>query len=171
MRFRLPPRGEARTLIREGCNWSLSVYLYGNAPVRSASTSRSVPIGSKNVFNTYRNMPKIDSNTEVKVYPRFQSQWAENAPYEGQRFEEPSMTVPDQSLTIPEIIARFTRTGLVPALVKMQDQGGNVALDPESDPMDDWNEAMSAAAAAKAAAGSSTKEPSVAPDEGESAHE
>lgn len=116
-------------------------------------------------------MSKIEENTQVKVYPRFQSQWAENAPYEGQRFEEPSMTVPDQSLTIPEIIARFTRTGLVPALVKMQDHGGNVAADPESDPLDDWNESMFAAAAAKAAAGSSAKEPSAAPDAGESAPE
>lgn len=61
------------------------------------------------------------------------------------------MTIPDQSMTIPEIIARFTRTGQLPGTVKMADKGGNIAADPESDPLDDYFPAQEAAAAAKAA--------------------
>lgn len=83
--------------------------------------------------------------------PRFRTQWGENGPSIGQVFTEPSQTVPDQSLTIPQIIARFTRSGMVPASIKMADQGGNVAADPDSDPLDEWNDVQAAAAAAKAA--------------------
>lgn len=83
--------------------------------------------------------------------PRFRTQWGENGVSVGQVFTEPSQTVPDQSLTIPQIIARFTRSGMVPASIKMADQGGNFAADPDSDPLDDWNDLQSAAAAAKAA--------------------
>lgn len=86
--------------------------------------------------------------------PRFASQWAEYEPTKGQEFTEPSLTIPDQSMTIPEIIAKFTRTGMVPGTISMRDNGGNVAADPESDPLDDYSAVMAARAAA-AAAGSS----------------
>lgn len=83
--------------------------------------------------------------------PRFASQWLENDLSNGQVFTEPSCTVPDQSLTIPEIIAKFTRSGLAPASIRMADKGGNIAADPESDPLDDYSDIQAAAAAAKAA--------------------
>lgn len=106
-----------------------------------------------------------DKTIQTPIKPRFASQWTENDLSNGQVFTEPSCTVPDQSLSIPEIIAKFTRSGLVPATVKMVDKGGNVATDPESDPFDDWNEVISAAAAAKAAkaASDSAADPSVDP--------
>lgn len=59
---------------------------------------------------------------------------------------EPSCTVPDQSLSIPEIIARYTRTGLVPSSYTRRDEGGNIAAEPDSDPLDDFTELMSSAA-------------------------
>lgn len=89
----------------------------------------------------------IDSPTRL----RFASQWAEYEPTEGQTFVEPSCTIPDQSMTIPEIIAKFTRTGMVPGTISMRDNGGNVAADPESDPLDDYTAVQAAVAAAKAA--------------------
>lgn len=92
-----------------------------------------------------------ENMTTTLSRPRFASQWLENDLSNGQVFTEPSCTVPDQSLTIPEIIARFTRSGVVPASIKMSDKGGNVAADPESDPLDEWNDVQAAAAAAKAA--------------------
>ena len=90
-------------------------------------------------------------NTTTTPPRRFASQWDENTAPSGQVFTRPSQTVPDQSLTIPEIIARFTRTGMVPGTISMRDKGGNVAADPESDPLDDFTAVQAAAAAAKAA--------------------
>lgn len=84
--------------------------------------------------------------------PRFASQWLENDLSNGQVFKEPSCTVPDQSLTIPEIIAKFTRSGLAPASIRMADKGGNIAAEPESDPLDDFFDVQAAAAAARVAA-------------------
>lgn len=81
----------------------------------------------------------------------FHHQWEENDLSGGQVFTEPSQTIPDQSLTIPQIIAKFTRSGLAPASIKMADKGGNIAADPESDPLDDYYATMAAAEAAKAA--------------------
>ena len=106
-----------------------------------------------------------DKTIQIPNKPRFAAQWQEYEPYEGQVFTQPSCTVPDQSMTIPEIIAKFTRSGLVPATVRMVDKGGNVADDPESDPLDDWNEVIAAAAAAKAAkaAAASAADPSADP--------
>lgn len=88
---------------------------------------------------------------ETSVKARFASQWGENDLSNGQVFSEPSCTIPDQSLTIQEIIAKFTRTGLAPASIKLSDKGGNVAADPESDPLDDYSATMAVVAAAKAA--------------------
>lgn len=109
-----------------------------------------------------------EKTIETPTKLRFASQWAENDLSNGQVFTMPSCTVPDQSLTIPEIIAKFTRSGLVPASFKMADQGGNVATDPESDPLDDWNEVKAAAAAAKAAKAASdpAADPSADPSGG-----
>lgn len=60
-------------------------------------------------------------------------------------FTQPSCTVPDQSLTIPEIIARYTRSGLVPQSFAKRDEGGNVAMEPDFDPLDAFSDAMEAA--------------------------
>ena len=87
--------------------------------------------------------------TPVKV--RFATQWGENDLSNGQVFTEPSCTIPDQSMTIPEIIAKFTRTGMVPGTISLRDKGGNIAVDPEFDPLDDYDSVMAAAEAAKAA--------------------
>lgn len=88
---------------------------------------------------------------EKRELPRFFGQWTPRPDNPGQAFVEPSKTIPDQSLTIPEIIARFTRSGMVPATVRRVDDGGQVAGDPDADPMDDWNDVQRAAAAARAA--------------------
>lgn len=55
---------------------------------------------------------------------------------EGQTFEKPSVTVPDESMSIQEIIARFTRTGSIPVKAFPSDDGGNVASEPDFDPLD-----------------------------------
>lgn len=103
-------------------------------------------------------MEENDKKVESPTLPRFAVQFGEYVPTEGQTFREPSQTVPDQSMTIPEIIAKFTRTGLVPGTISMRDNGGNVAADPDSDPLDDYSAVQAAAAAAKAA-GSSQDSP------------
>lgn len=48
----------------------------------------------------------------------------------------PSMTVPDDAMSIPEIIARFTRTGLLPGSVLRDDEGDNEPFEPGFDPLD-----------------------------------
>lgn len=65
----------------------------------------------------------------------FYSQWSDNLPSWAEENTEPSVTVPDQSMTIQEIIARFTRSGVMPVPVH-SDEGGNVAEDPEFDPLE-----------------------------------
>lgn len=105
-------------------------------------------------------MSEKTSNTPIK--PRFASQWLENDLSDGQVFTEPSKTVPDQSLTIPEIIARFTRSGYVPATIRMNDQGGNVAAEPDADPLDDFSDLQALAAARAAAKGADETQPQVA---------
>lgn len=40
-------------------------------------------------------------------------------------------------MTIPEIIAKYTRTGLVPQSFAKRDEGGNSAFDPGFDPLDE----------------------------------
>jgi len=111
----------------------------------------------------------MDEMTQTLTRPRFASQWDEFVPLKGQVFKEPSRTVPDQSLTIPEIISRFTRSGLVPATVRLADNGGNIAADPESDPLDDYFSAMEARASAKAAARSVDPVPSESDQPGDPA--
>lgn len=68
--------------------------------------------------------------------PRFRSQWDEDIPSFAEYNDLPTCTIPDQSMTISEIIARFTRSGIMP-VKDYSDQGGNSAPDdPEFDPMD-----------------------------------
>lgn len=105
-------------------------------------------------------MSEKTSNTPIKL--RFASQWLENDLSGGQVFTEPSKTVPDQSLTIPEIIARFTRSGYVPATIRMNDIGGNVAAEPDSDPLDDYWDLQSRAAAQAAGNGAAELQPQAA---------
>lgn len=50
-------------------------------------------------------------------------------------FEEPSVTVPDESMSIPEIIARFVRFGTAPVAIH-SDIGDNEAFEPGFDPLD-----------------------------------
>lgn len=99
-------------------------------------------------------MEEKDKVVVSPTLPRFAVQFGEYSPTVGQEFKEPSQTVPDQSMTIPEIIAKFTRTGMVPGTISMRDHGGNIAADPESDPLDDYSAVQAAAAAAKAAGSS-----------------
>ena len=67
---------------------------------------------------------------------RFRSQWDEEIPSFAEYNDLPTCTIPDQSMTVSEIIARFTRSGVIP-VKDYSDQGGNEAPDdPEFDPMD-----------------------------------
>lgn len=66
---------------------------------------------------------------------KFYSQWSDDFPSWAEENNEPSMTVPDQSMTIQEIIARFTRSGVMPVAVH-SDEGGQMADDPEFDPLE-----------------------------------
>lgn len=56
-------------------------------------------------------------------------------PQEAESFVLPSVTVPDESMTIPQIIARFVRSGSMPVSVH-SDIGDNEAFDPDFDPLD-----------------------------------
>lgn len=65
-------------------------------------------------------------------------------------------------MTVQQIIAKYSRTGLVPQSFTKRDDGGNVATDPDFDPLDSGFEVLddaAAAAAAEAAAGSSEPAP------------
>lgn len=66
----------------------------------------------------------------MKFYTQFDPK-----PREVELFTLPSVTVPDESMTIPEIIARFVRSGSMPVSVH-SDIGDNEAFDPEFDPLD-----------------------------------
>lgn len=81
-----------------------------------------------------------DEQFTVSEAPRFKSQWNGPHDHNPQEFLLPSLTVPDQSLTIPEIIARYTRTGLVPQSFAKRDDGGNAAFEPGFDPLDEYSD-------------------------------
>lgn len=67
---------------------------------------------------------------------RFRSQWDEVVPSFAEYNDLPTCTVPDQSMTISEIIARFTKSGIMPVR-DYSDTGGNDAPDdPDFDPLD-----------------------------------
>lgn len=112
-----------------------------------------------------KELPQPAQETAKK--PRFRSQW--NGPHDnpGQVFVKPTCTVPDQSMSIPEIIAKYTRTGLVPQSFAKRDEGGNTAFDPGFDPLDEGlailEDARREAAAASQAAPDPAETESPAP--------
>lgn len=67
---------------------------------------------------------------------RFRSQWDEEIPSFAEYNDLPTCTIPDQSMTISEIIARFTRSGIMPVKDYSDDGGNSAPDDPEFDPMD-----------------------------------
>lgn len=76
------------------------------------------------------------SHKSALAPPRFRSQWDAEQPSFAEYNDLPSCTIPDQSMTISEIIARFTRSGIMP-VKDYSDQGGNAAPDdPDFDPLD-----------------------------------
>lgn len=93
-----------------------------------------------------------------------------------QVFEKPTCTVPDQYMTIAEIIARFTRAGIVPKGTSPLDAGkiinssipqrpdGEAAFDPDFDPMDNGQDFMEAAMAASHGSESAPQEPVSEPE-------
>lgn len=80
----------------------------------------------------------------------FYNQWTNRPSHAPQTFTEPTCTVPNQSMTVQQIIAKYSRTGLVPQSFTKRDQGGNIATDPGFDPLDSGFEVLDAAAAAAA---------------------
>ena len=100
----------------------------------------------------------------------FYTQWSNRPPHAPQEFKEPTCTVPNQSMTVQEIIAKYSRTGLVPQSFAKKDQGGNIATDPDFDPLDNGQDMLEAAARQKAeqeaAAAAAAKEPSAPAGDG-----
>lgn len=64
---------------------------------------------------------------------KFFTMW-DPKPANPESFVLPSETIPDQSMTIPEIIARFVRSGVMP-VKGHPDEGGNAPLE-DVDPLD-----------------------------------
>lgn len=94
---------------------------------------------------------------------QFFNQWTKRPQRTPQEFQEPTCTVPNQSMTVAQIIAKYSRMGIIPA-VKDTLQGGrflqrlgqtwdgdNRATDPDFDPLDDGQELLAEAAAARVA--------------------
>lgn len=84
----------------------------------------------------------------------FFNQWTKRPQTAPQEFTEPTCTVPNQSMTVQQIIAKYSRTGLVPQSYIHKDQGGNVSTDPDFDPLDQAFDVLESAAAARNAANS-----------------
>lgn len=91
----------------------------------------------------------------------FFNQWTKRPQRTPQEFSEPTCTVPNQSMTVAQIIAKYSRMGIIPA-VKDTLQGGrflqrlgqtwdgdNMATDPDFDPLDNGQEFLEEAAAAR----------------------
>ena len=97
----------------------------------------------------------------------FFNQWSHRPETVPQEFKEPTCTVPNQSMTVQEIIAKYTRAGIVPAGMERKNAGalissmmpnrpdGEVATDPGFDPLDEGMDILESAAAAQAAAAAS----------------
>lgn len=79
----------------------------------------------------------------------FYNQWTNRPVNYQQEFKEPTCTVPNQSMTVQQIIAKYSRTGLVPQSFARKDEGGNVATDPGFDPLDEAFDVLEEAAAAR----------------------
>lgn len=75
------------------------------------------------------------SAERVRVRPRIDSQYTAKIGPSIEVNDLPSETVPEQGLSIQEIIARYVRTGTMPVAVH-DDNGGNSAFEPEFDPLD-----------------------------------
>lgn len=73
---------------------------------------------------------RLQNQKRIMFYTQFKPKKVQ-----GESFTLPSCTVPDQSLTIPQIIARFVRTGSMPVSVH-SDIGDNEAFEPEFEPLD-----------------------------------
>ena len=94
----------------------------------------------------------------------FFNQWSNRPETVPQEFKEPTCTVPNQSMTVQEIIAKYTRAGIVPAGMDRKKAGalissmipsrpdGEVATDPGFDPLDEGMDILEAAEAARQAA-------------------
>lgn len=108
------------------------------------------------------------------------NQWSKRPVREKQEFTLPTCTVPDQSLTVPEIIARFTRAGVVPQGITALEAGRIIlarhgvwpgdqsAMSPDFDPMDSGGEYLDAVHQQhQGAADGSSAEESTAPAAGE----
>lgn len=68
---------------------------------------------------------------------KFVTIWQDDKPSHALKNDQPSQTVPDQAMTIPEIIAKFTRTGMLPQSFLKEDEGGQeFAEDSEFSPLD-----------------------------------
>lgn len=101
-----------------------------------------------------------------KIY----NQWTNPPSKVPQIFTLPTLTVPDQSMTIAEIIAKYTRTGLVPQSFARKDEGGNTAFEPGFDPLDEYTEIQAeAAASAHGSDSEGQTPPSSEPAQGEAA--
>lgn len=91
----------------------------------------------------------------------FYNQWSNRPTVAAQEFKLPTCTVPDQYMTIAQIIARFTRAGVVPKGATAQQAGriisqaypqqpdGQAAYDPDFDPLDQYTDEMEAVKAAR----------------------
>lgn len=90
----------------------------------------------------------------------FFNQWSKRPPHAPQEFKEPTCTVPNQSMTVQQIIAKYSRTGLVPQSFTKKDNGGNFATDPDFDPLDQGLDYLEAAAAASHGSEKDPKDPS-----------
>lgn len=94
---------------------------------------------------------------------KFFNQWTNRPQRTPQEFLEPTCTVPNQSMTVAQIIAKYSRMGVIPA-VKSTLEGGrylqrlgqswpgdNIATEPDFDPLDDGQEFLEDSAAARVA--------------------
>lgn len=94
---------------------------------------------------------------------QFFNQWTNRPQRTPQEFQEPTCTVPNQSMTVAQIIAKYSRMGVIPA-VKSTLEGGrylqrlgqswpgdNIATEPDFDPLDDGQEFLEDSAAARVA--------------------
>lgn len=93
----------------------------------------------------------------------FYNQWSNRPPHAPQTFSEPTCTVPHQSMTVQQIIAKYSRTGLVPQSFTHRDEGGNAATEPGFDPLDQGYDIIEAAAAASGSGKAPAVEPSPEP--------
>lgn len=82
----------------------------------------------------------------------FFNQWTKRPERVPQEFSEPTCTVPNQSMTVAQIIAKYSRMGIIPAVkdtlqagrflqrLGQSWDGDNQATDPDFDPLDNGQE-------------------------------